>query len=912
MIHGVSRRTEPREGADSFVFPRGEGKDDMKKLTFALACASTFALFAEIGAPKADFEKYTEETGWAVANKAEPGSQNTYWLYEGASGSEDGSTVKTYGGDNLAAPTKVSDADKKYLELSTEGGTLWRSLAEVKQMEGGSATLGDTHTIDPEKGLYIDTMVQFTPTEDGGTPEVTKDEDDNYIDKLAIWLDVNSETGATNLCVLARSYDFVDDTLPTEPTRYTLVPADGSEMAVQSGVWYRLTVKATKIVDDESLGMIPGFQIFVDGKAMKATTAPVGATLREMISSMLSEENIRLLSGNELFPSLAKMGNGGDPSTLQAVGFKGSGALDNLAVTEEDPLPAPGETIDFTITVGDNTTVAWSTDGKNWTDYVAGAKAPAGPLYVRLTNADGATKTLTKTLGSDSNTFDVSAETFGWAEYLGEAIDGAYVIDDAAELVRFQKGYVAKLGTKDQTFKLGASITLTEKWPGIGVYDNKTNADAFEGTFDGAGYTISGVTFASNETGNNYRGFFNQINNAVVKNLTVEGDGFGSDVPSGEYGCALIVGCANNSTIENCVASGTIASGTHNVGGIVVRINDTTIRGCTNKANITGSYSKIGGIAVLNQDSTTACLIENCVNEGTLTAAGNAEKAGRDGLGGIIAYAADTTLTIRNCSNTGALVKGEGANASARVGQIVGWTYVAIKADGTNTIRDDIRSVGGNDHAVAGLNYATVEDGVATLVADAEAKNGASLKVMAAGTTVTLGAIGESITLDTTLATVTVTTTAENAEVTQDGNVYTVVAKSAGDDWPEDPTVDAGKTAGEAYGMTGELADAEADKLAIWAKENKVAYAGAAGVIKVEAYLLNVANTDAAIEAGKKEFTLAITVDANGTVTVTSPDKYNGKTTIKGSETVNGEFNIDPANDTAKKARFFKAFLSVK
>ena len=255
-------------------------------------------------------------------------------------------------------------------------------------------------------------------------------------------------------------------------------------------------------------------------------------------------------------------------------------------------------------------------------------------------------------------------------------------------------------------------------------------------------------------------------------------------------------------------------------------------------------------------------------------------------------------------------MKGEGAHPSARVGQIVGWAYSAFTVAGTFTVRDDIRSVGSNDHAADGLNFATVAGGVATLVSDSAAVNGAALKVMAAGQTVTLGAIGESITLDTTLATVTVTTTAENAEVKQEGNVYTVVAKSAAEDWPENPSTMAGQTAGAAYGLEGELADAEADKLATWAKANGVAYAGAAVTIKVEAYLLNVANTDDAIAEGKANFKIpAITVDANGTVTVTPPSGYNGVITIKGSVTVNGTYDLDKADTTA---RFFKAFLSVK
>ena len=327
----------------------------MKNLTFALACASTFALFAAIDVPKADFENYA--VGAKVSDTDEPDKQFPYWLYEGASGSDDGSTVKAYGGGNLSAPAG-SGQNQKYLELSTEGGTLWRSLAAGNTAGTDIADKLGAAQVVPDGGLYIDTMVQFTPTEDGGTPEVAKDNDGNYIDKLAIWLDVNSETGTTNLCVLARSYDYNGSDLATDPTRYTLVAADGSEMAIQPGVWYQLTVKATKIVANASLGMIPGFQIFVDGKAMKATKAPVSEALREMIQSLLSEENFALLARNELFPSLATMGGGEDPATLQAVGFKGSGALDNLSISETEPQPTPGP--EFAVDWGESgVTAVW-------------------------------------------------------------------------------------------------------------------------------------------------------------------------------------------------------------------------------------------------------------------------------------------------------------------------------------------------------------------------------------------------------------------------------------------------------------------------------------------------------------------------------------------------------------------------
>ena len=353
----------------------------------------------------------------------------------------------------------------------------------------------------------------------------------------------------------------------------------------------------------------------------------------------------------------------------------------------------------------------------------------------------------------------LTAKWSNWATVLGDAdTDGAYKIDDETDLKAFAAN-VGVLPTAGVTFKLTQSIALTEKWAGIGVYDKDKNASVFEGTFDGGNFTISNVVFADNASGNNYRGFFNQIYKATVKNLTVDGSGFGTDVPSGEYGCALVAGCANDSTIENCTAIGTIASGTHNVAGIVVRIKDSTVKGCTNKAALTCSYSKIGGIAAICQYSTTGCVIENCVNEGTLTADGNAAKAGVDGLAGILAYTCDgdASVTIKGCSNKGSLVKGDTASANAKVGQIIGYAYKSVTVDGENTGLADVVSVGKSDvGAIDGLTFATVDkEGTATFVANSAVAVGGTYKVMASGATYMMTALG-SITFDTSLATVAV------------------------------------------------------------------------------------------------------------------------------------------------------------
>lgn len=352
-----------------------------------------------------------------------------------------------------------------------------------------------------------------------------------------------------------------------------------------------------------------------------------------------------------------------------------------------------------------------------------------------------------------------------------------YTISTEADLAKLTQ-YGVGSASAGKHFVLQNDLTLTSVWAGVGTYDNTKNGAAFEGVFDGQGHTIRDVTFADATEANNYRGFFNQIHNATIKNVTVQGNGFGSSVPTGEYGCALLVGCANNSTISNCVTKGSIASATHNAGGIAVRIKDTTILACTNEANVTGSYTKVGGIVVLNQNSTTACRIEGCVNTGTLTVSGDAN-AGRDGLGGIIAYVGDATLTIKDCSNAGALVKDTTASASAKVGQVVGYMAGgAVTVAGTLTVRADTRTVGDRgEKSVDGLAFATVAENVATLVANSAAVAGANLKVMAEGAPSIALAKDESITLDETLATATVTAP-EDCVLSHVGNVYTATAKA--------------------------------------------------------------------------------------------------------------------------------------
>ncbi len=333
----------------------------MKKMTFALACASTLALFAESvqALSETGFEGYTTVpfVGDAQNNLAgialwdDSGSNGgnvrlSKWLYKGATGSQDASTVKAYGGtDNLATPTEFVGGNN-YLDLSTEGGTLWRSIDFLTGDASATADFGAAQPVGD--GLYIDTMVQFTPTEDGGTPEVTAG-----VDKLAIWLNVDSASQTTNLMVRC-------GTLITEGSGMLLNYKDGGAAnfvldagTVVPGEWYRLTVKVIGLTASSYVGGMQHFMIYLDGVALtcKDGANPFDASFisakvwdansQTVKDSALSEDVALAIAAGKVFPSLAYSKT--VAATLQAVGFKGSGAIDNLQITAENPItPGPG------------------------------------------------------------------------------------------------------------------------------------------------------------------------------------------------------------------------------------------------------------------------------------------------------------------------------------------------------------------------------------------------------------------------------------------------------------------------------------------------------------------------------------------------------------------------------------------
>ena len=212
--------------------------------------------------------------------------------------------------------------------------------------------------------------------------------------------------------------------------------------------------------------------------------------------------------------------------------------------------------------------------------------------------------------------------------------DDPYRIDNADQL----RWFAAQVNDNSKSAicaQLTNNIDLESKeWTPIG----KGSSYAYEGTFDGAGYTVEGLKITGTASQN--CGLFGYVKGGTVKNLTVEGTVNGGDSTAG------IIGEQNGTAcVENCVNRAAV-SGTNNVGGIVGKVNGRSekyIRGCANFGDISGS-NNVGGIVGYAYYRVT---VSHCYNRGEVTAVSKA--------GGIVGYMNDSGAKFSNCYTTEAV-----------------------------------------------------------------------------------------------------------------------------------------------------------------------------------------------------------------------------------------------------------------
>ena len=230
---------------------------------------------------------------------------------------------------------------------------------------------------------------------------------------------------------------------------------------------------------------------------------------------------------------------------------------------------------------------------------------------------------------------------------------------------------IVNTGVLDANKNLVSKSDLTE-WEPIG-----THRSPYTGTFDGQGYTISGLYF--NNPTSSYVGLFGSIGaNGKISNVGVLDSYFqfsalGGGVCGENYG--TVRDCKNTGSvrgistiggvcglnekggiIENSFNEGTVSGTGDNaqqVGG-VSGYNNGTIKSCYNTASVSGKES-VGGVCGFNSVGTTT----NCFNEGTVS--------GKNIVGGVCGNGCGVATT--NCFNEGTV------SGQSHVGGVCGYDY---------------------------------------------------------------------------------------------------------------------------------------------------------------------------------------------------------------------------------------------
>ena len=130
--------------------------------------------------------------------------------------------------------------------------------------------------------------------------------------------------------------------------------------------------------------------------------------------------------------------------------------------------------------------------------------------------------------------------------------EGIYEISTAEQLAGLAKLVNGGNNFSGKTIKLTADIDLNNQaWTPIG---NGDNSFAFFGTFDGDGYTISGLNVPDANAPGLFGCIFGTVQNLLVKGSVTVGD----EADGGDYGEAGGVVCDNNGTVQNCGFYGSV------------------------------------------------------------------------------------------------------------------------------------------------------------------------------------------------------------------------------------------------------------------------------------------------------------------------------------------------------------------
>lgn len=255
-----------------------------------------------------------------------------------------------------------------------------------------------------------------------------------------------------------------------------------------------------------------------------------------------------------------------------------------------------------------------------------------------------------------------------------------YLISSAKELCAFRDAVNSSANKSTSTLcaKLVENITLVENWTPIGKATNTYGTYvAYGGTFDGGGYTISGLKIDSNDQ---YQALFGYVKGGTIKNLTVAG----SVTSSNKY-TAGIVAYGSPVTVTNCTNNVSVTAKGNAAGVVAYAYANSEVMDCTNNGAIIGCGDYVGGIVGAGSSIKT---ISNCFNSGSVT--NNGTPGSSAYCTGGIAGNVSSSSTVTRCGNTGDVT-----STIKRTGGVVGGAAGTISACFNTGTVTGIYGVGG-------------------------------------------------------------------------------------------------------------------------------------------------------------------------------------------------------------------------
>ena len=273
-----------------------------------------------------------------------------------------------------------------------------------------------------------------------------------------------------------------------------------------------------------------------------------------------------------------------------------------------------------------------------------------------------------------------------------QAADGTTItLDDNHIAIYTAEEFVAALNVSDtagKTYYLMENIDLSS----LGTLDHALITETFQGTLEGNGYAISGLTIDAPESSSaDNASLFNGIdNNAIIRNLIlkdfnlnayyaaalagmVSGNAIidnisiqNSNITASKGDAGGLVRHASSATFSNIIVNQTNISALNTsgtAGGILGTAWQTSISKVVFSGSVTGAYQAGGIIGAVTKGTTKGTTLSEAYSSGVITQTGR-----NSGSAGGLVGKTSTTDTVSN-SYTDALVSGvDGAKVGALVG----------------------------------------------------------------------------------------------------------------------------------------------------------------------------------------------------------------------------------------------------